>query len=232
MQSKVNTIVVGSLTKRHDWSKRATTSVCLAQLWCPHIAHSPHSSRPNQPLIQSTSAVPCKFSMSSNCATPTSLPTPLLINLRHGDKKGSKRSLPMPPYSLKTAKATAALKIALNSPKKKQLISLPAVPIEQQQQQHDEASATSSASCVALREARRKYAHITNYPNESQPRLPLPPSHRPIKHSLISPTHSVVQSPKRRINLATVPQPHHHPHLHHRHHRHRHLHCNYHCYHA
>lgn len=141
----------------------ASNSCGVPTLHIPHIPHQPT----NQPLIQSTSAVPCKFSMSSNCATPTSLPTPLLINLRHGDKKGSERSLPKapcsPPYSLKTAKATAASKIALNSPKKKQLISLPAVPIEQQQQ-HDEASASSSASCVALREARRKICAYNKLP--------------------------------------------------------------------
>lgn len=143
----------------------ASNSCGVPTLHIPHIPHQPT----NQPLSQSTSAVPCKFSMSSNCATPTSLPTPLLINLRHGDKKGSEQSLPKapsspsPPYSLKTAKATAASKIALNSPKKKQLISLPAVPIERQQQ-HDEASASSSASCVALREARRKICAYNKLP--------------------------------------------------------------------
>lgn len=133
-----------------------------------HIPHIPHQLT-NQPLIQSTSAVPCKFSMSSNCATPTSLPTPLLINLRHGDKKGSEQSLPKapsppPPLLFKNRQSDGRIENCSKfAQKKKQLISLPAVPIEQQQQ-HDEASASSSASCVALREARRKICAYNKLP--------------------------------------------------------------------
>lgn len=170
MQSKVNTIVVGSLTKRHDWSKRAA-SVCLEQLWCPHIAHSPHSSPTNQPTpypIHISCALQIfnviKLRDANFAADAAAYKSSTRRQKRQRAKSPKGPQSPSPPYSLKTAKATAASKIALNSPKKKkQLISLPAVPIEQQQQ-HDEASASSSASCVALREARRKICAYNKLP--------------------------------------------------------------------
>lgn len=123
MQSKVNTIVVGSLTKRHDWSKRAT-SVCLEQLWCPHIAHSPHSSPTNQPTpypihiscaLQIFNVIKLRDANFAADAAAYKSSTRRQKRQRAKSPKGPQ----FPPYSFKTAKATAASKIALNSPKKK-----------------------------------------------------------------------------------------------------------------
>lgn len=125
MQSKVNTIVVGSLTKRHDWSKRAA-SVCLEQLWCPHIAHSPHSSPTNQPTpypIHISCALQIfnviKLRDANFAADAAAYKSSTRRQKRQRAKSPKGPQSPSPPYSLKTAKATAASKIALNSPKKK-----------------------------------------------------------------------------------------------------------------
>lgn len=142
----------------------ASNSCGVPTLHIPHIPHQPTNQPTPYPIhiscaLQIFNVIKLRDANFAADAAAYKSSTRRQKRQRAKSPKGPQ----LPPYSLKTAKATAASKIALNSPKKKQLISLPAVPIEQQQQ-NDEASASSSASCVALREARRKICAYNKLP--------------------------------------------------------------------